>query len=229
MDTRALVLTGLGPNRAGEGALDAQSEMLAETQRSERDEGIRETGTQRRTLVQFADSDPFLRPYMQVRQKRLDYVCQIERRLTQGIMTLADFASGHEYYGLHSINGEWIFREWAPNATGIWVVGDMTGWEERRSFALQRIDPEGNWEIRLPSDRLTHGDLFRLRVQWPGGSGDRIPAYTRRVVQDPDTSVSNAQVWFPAHSYRWQCETFRRPSEAPFIYEAHVAYFRHPF
>ena len=49
----------------------------------------------------------------------------------------------------------------------------------------------------LAADKLRHGDLYRLRMHWPGGEGDRIPAYARRVVQDPNTLIFNAQVWAP--------------------------------
>ena len=36
-----------------------------------------------------------------------------------------------------------------------------------------------------------------FKMHWPGGEGDRIPAYARRVVQDPNTLIFNAQVWAP--------------------------------
>ena len=73
----------------------------------------------------------------------------------------------------------------------------------------------------LAADKLAHGDLFRLRIHWAGGEGDRIPAYARRVVQDPKTLIFNAQVWLPPQKYRWKID-FKRPKEAPLIYEAHV-------
>jgi len=136
-------------------------------------------------------------------------------------MTLADFASGHEYFGLHFQRGEWVFREWAPNATAIYLTGDMSKWQVSREFELEKINGSGVWEIRLAADKMAHGDLYRLRVCWPGGEGDRIPAYARRVVQDPKTLIFNAQVWLPPKTYRWKTR-FKRPEEAPLIYEAHV-------
>ena len=137
-------------------------------------------------------------------------------------MTLADFASGHEYFGLHFQDNEWVFREWAPNADRIFLVGDITGWQEDWAFGLKRLNEEGVWEIRLKADRLKHLDLYRLRIYWNGGQGDRIPAYARRVVHDPQTLIFNTQVWFPDTSYRWQCPDFHPPVEAPLIYEAHI-------
>ena len=137
-------------------------------------------------------------------------------------MTLADFASGHEYFGLHRHPDEWILREWAPNAGAVFLLGEFSNWQEKPELSLRRVNAEGVWEIRLPPDRLGHGDLYRLRVHWDGGSGDRIPAYARRVVQDPGTLIFNAQVWHPSEAYSWQCQNFAPPGGALFIYEAHV-------
>ena len=61
-----------------------------------------------------------------------------------------------------------------------------------------------------------------FRMHWPGGEGDRIPAYARRVVQDPNTLIFNAQVWAPPNPYVWKMPNFKRPNEPPLIYEAHV-------
>ncbi len=52
-------------------------------------------------------------------------------------MTLADFASGHEYFGLHFQDNQWVFREWAPNADRIFLIGDMTGWQEKGGLCLK--------------------------------------------------------------------------------------------
>jgi 1,4-alpha-glucan branching enzyme len=165
--------------------------------------------------------DPYLKHYEKIIHRRLLKIIEAETRLTGGKMTLADFASGHEYFGLHFQNNQWVCREWAPNADKIFLVGDMTDWLEKEAFSLERFD-DGIWEIRLTSDTFKHEDLYRLRIHWPGGQGDRIPAYARRVVQDPKTLIFNAQVWFPAASYPWQCPNFRRPAEAPLIYETHI-------
>jgi 1,4-alpha-glucan branching enzyme len=167
-------------------------------------------------------SDPYLKPYKNIISRRLSKIITTEKRLTQGKIDLTDFASGHEFFGLHFKDNQWVFREWAPNAVKIFLIGDMTTWQENKDFALSRLGENGAWEIRLPSDRLKHKDLYRLRVYWPDGHGDRIPAYARRVVQDPKTLIFNAQVWIPDSAYRWRCLDFRRPTVSPLIYEAHV-------
>ena len=173
-------------------------------------------------IDQLLVRDPFLKPYEAVLDRRIKKIKHMEKRFTQGRMTLQDFASGHEYFGLHYKNNQWIFREWAPNATAIFLIGEMTDWQEKRAFSLEQINDQGVWEIRLDTGTLHHGDHYRLRMHWSGGSGDRIPAYARRVVQDPETLIFNAQVWRPAEPYQWHHPDFKRRDEPVFVYEAHV-------
>ena len=166
-------------------------------------------------LKHILKSDSYLTPFSDQIRHRLKNIEETEHRLTQGKTSLAEFASGHEYFGLHFQSGEWAFREWAPNATAIYLIGDMSKWQVRSEFELEKINEYGVWEIRIAADKLTHGDLYRLRVLWAGGEGDRIPAYARRVVQDPKTLIFNAQVWSPPRSYCWKEPDFRRPEEPP--------------
>src|SRR4030042_1436903 len=161
-------------------------------------------------LTRLLKSDPYLTPFSSYILHRLERIEQTEQRLTQSRMTLADFASGHEYFGLHFQRGEWVFREWAPNATAICLIGDMSKWQVRREFELEKINDSGVWEIRLTADKLAHGDLYRLRIHWSGGEGDRLPVYARRVVQDPKTLIFHAQVWLSPQSYRWKKTDFKR-------------------
>ncbi len=166
--------------------------------------------------------DPYLRPYESILRRRLSDVEKRTGILTGGRSSLAEFASGHEFFGLHLRKDQWVFREWAPNATSLCLIGDFSRWREDPAFRLERSTKDGVWEIRLPADTLGHGDLYRLRVHWPGGSGDRIPAWARRVVQDPETLIFNAQVWAPAAPYRWEHPAWEAPEEPPLVYEAHI-------
>jgi len=172
-------------------------------------------------LNRLLKGDAYLQPYVDVIRCRLERIEKTAESLTLRKMSLADFAAGHEYFGLHFRNKEWVFREWAPNATAIYLVGEMTGWQQRREFSLEESD-EGVWEIRLSREKIEHGALYRLRIHWPGGEGDRIPAYARRVIQDPETKIFNAQVWRPPDPYRWNKTEWQRPDEPPLIYEVHI-------
>jgi len=168
-------------------------------------------------------NDPYLRPYEKKVQARMRLVEDTRERLTEeGRTSLADFASGHEFFGLHFRKNQWVFREWAPNATALFLVGEMTDWREAGAFELERVSEDGVWEIRLPAEAFAHKMYYRLRMHWKGGEGDRIPAYIRRVVQDPDTLIFNAQVWSPPEPYQWHNTDFAPDPGPLFIYEAHV-------
>ena len=168
------------------------------------------------------ERDPDLQPYADVIRRRLTRSVETENRLTPEDRSLADFASGHEYFGLHLRGHEWVFREWAPHALSIFLIGEMTDWQERKDFALERINDEGVWQLSLPAGKMRHGDLYRLRIHWAGDEGDRIPAYARRVVQDEQTKIFNAQVWLPPEPYQWSQAASPRPVLPLFIYEAHI-------
>jgi 1,4-alpha-glucan branching enzyme len=170
----------------------------------------------------FFQSDPYLTHFEPILKRRFDKILQTELRLTRNTINLIEFASGHEFFGLHFREDEWVFREWAPFAEAVFFIGTMTDWQEKQEFALHRKNASGVWEIRLGSSILNHGDLYRLRIHWPGGKGDRIPAYARRVVQDPETLIFNAQVWNPMGGYQWHCADFNFSPGPLFIYEAHV-------
>jgi 1,4-alpha-glucan branching enzyme len=165
--------------------------------------------------------DPYLAPYAEIIGRRRDAAARRAAQLAQAPGSLAEFACAHEYYGLHRTADGWAFREWAPNATAIWLVGDFSEWRTLDAFKLQRLPGRDVWELRLAPSALAHGQLYRLEVAWSGGCGERLPAYARRAVQDPHTLLFAAQVWDPA-PYAWRVPSFTVPQRVPLIYEAHV-------
>ena len=165
--------------------------------------------------------DPWLAPFADAVRARASRALARGDALARSAGSLASFANAHEYYGLHRVRGGWIFREWAPNATSMWLVGDFSGWKTDVRFELRRIPGRDVWEGRFPARFISHGQFYRLEMRWDGGRGERLPAYARRVVQDPSTNLFAAQVWNP-RPYRWKHPVPRSPSPVPLIYEAHV-------
>ena len=113
-----------------------------------------------------------------------------------------------------------MFREWAPNATAIYLLGEFNDWRKHPDYALTKVG-DGNWEIKLPSGALAHEMLYRLLVEWNGGSGERLPSHVRRVIQDEYTKIYSAQVWDPLNPYQMRHERPKR-TDYPLIYEAHI-------
>jgi 1,4-alpha-glucan branching enzyme len=167
-------------------------------------------------------NDPWLAPYEAAIEGRYLYNIEKERDLTgNNRMTLSQFASGYLYFGLHKTNEGWAFREFAPNATAIYLIGTFNNWTKDENYRLHPKG-DGSWEILLRPDQLHHEDLYKMWVEWQGGAGERIPAWTRRVVQDDNTKVFSSQVWDPAKSYTFKVKHFQ-PNVAPLlIYECHI-------
>jgi 1,4-alpha-glucan branching enzyme len=169
----------------------------------------------------FYHSDAWLEPFIHAIDGRFKK-CQSKEKQLAGSKKLKDFALGHHYYGLHRTVEGWIFREWAPNASAIFLTGSFTEWKEKSDFSMSRINDYGDWEIVLPPEALSHGDLYKLSVHWHGGMGERIPSYATRLVQDDTTKIFSAQVWYPVEEYRWKMPDFVPPRTSPVIYEAHI-------
>lgn len=169
----------------------------------------------------LVQQDSGLLPYNEAITGRHEQALRKIEELSAG-QTFADFATGYLFFGLHKTAKEWVFREWAPNATKIYFVGDCNNWAECDDYALTRIDQAGNWELRLPENALQHGQYYKLKVYWEGGQGERLPSYAHRVVQDEQTSLFAAQVWQPEKPYQFQYTDFQPTTSPLLIYECHI-------
>ena len=147
------------------------------------------------------ESDPWLEPWKEAIEARHAHILSDRRKLAGG--AVKDSANNHLYYGLHKESDSWVFREWAPNASRIFLIGDFNNWKRSPAWELKPVG-QGNWELRVPQFFMRHGELYKLFVEWTGGGAERLPAYVTRVVQDPVTKVFSAQVWDPAVPYVWK-------------------------
>ena len=173
-------------------------------------------------MLKLVERDSYLAPYNLSIEGRHRYFLKREKELTKnGRQTLSDFATGYLYFGLHRTSTGWVFREWAPNATKIVLIGDFSNWEERPEYELKQL-AGGVWERRLPKKALAHGQHYKMKVYWKGGYGERIPAWVRRVVQDEATKIFSAQVWAPEEEYQFKNKRFVPKRTPLLIYECHI-------
>ena len=172
--------------------------------------------------IGLVENDAYLAPYEDAIRGRHNHVEWKIAQLTQnGKKKLSDFASGYDYYGLHKTSTGWVFREWLPNATAVFLVGDFNQWKEQPEYQCHPIEHSENWEVTLSEKAIKHGDLFKMHVYWNGGYGERIPAWATRVVQDRNTNIFSAQVWNP-EPYKWRSNNFRPKRNPLLIYECHI-------
>ncbi|OFY27143.1 MAG: 1,4-alpha-glucan branching protein [Bacteroidetes bacterium RIFOXYA12_FULL_35_11] len=170
--------------------------------------------------LELIKNDTYLEPFAETIIRRHQLFSDKELELKGRFDFLHDAMNGYLYYGLHKYADKWVFREWAPHATYIYFLAAFNNWKPDSAFLLQRKE-NGNWEIELPLNLLKHYDEYKLLVCWEDGSGERIPAWARRVVQDERTLIFNAQVWNPKKEYKWKNKKIKLP-QYPFVYEAHV-------
>ena len=136
---------------------------------------------------------------------------------------LTDFADGALYFGLHKVKGGWVYREWAPGAKAMHMIGDFNGWDHT-AHPMQHVG-DGNWEIRIEGARtIKHLSRWKVAVTHQDGvTEDRIPLYARYVKQDKEPKGFNAVVFAPRKPFEWTDQAFKPARNVPpVIYEAHV-------
>ncbi|HEY8889146.1 MAG TPA: alpha-amylase family glycosyl hydrolase [Clostridium sp.] len=172
--------------------------------------------------INIIDIDPYLKPFESDIKLRVDAYTTSKKKLLGNHQSFNSFANGDLYYGFHLMENGWIYREWAPGADALYLIGDFNYWDPN-AHPLQKKE-NGNWEIFLKgSQALKHMSHVKVRVVAKGVSRDRIPLYIKRAIQDPITHDFVGQIWHPDFEFKWQDSEFEINSgKSLFIYEAHV-------
>jgi 1,4-alpha-glucan branching enzyme len=172
--------------------------------------------------ITLLEIDPWLKPYARDIELRLERYRRLKKSLLGGAKSFSDFANGHLYFGFHRYKKGWVYREWAPAARGLYLIGDFNNWD-RTAHPLTRI-AGGCWELRLSGEycrgRFGHGSRVKVHVVSDAGQEDRIPLYIRRVGQDERAGDFCGQVW--DKKFVWTDARFKAERRNLFIYEAHV-------
>ncbi len=163
--------------------------------------------------------DPYLKPFAADIELRMNNYENKKKELLPGGGKLVDFANGHLYYGFHRVEGGWVYREWAPAAEALYLMGDMNGWN-KTSLPMTPVG-NGNFEVFLSGENaLWGGCKVKTVVLHQNRLLERIPLYARRVVQDPVTYNWCAEI-VEEPEYQWQDAGFV-PEKNLFIYECHI-------
>ena len=169
---------------------------------------------------QILKYDPMLKPFEGDINLRMDLYNAKHQQLVKEGSSLTEFANAHAYYGIHHVDGGWIYREWAPSAYQLYLEGEFNNWNQT-SHPLKKLD-NGNWELFLEGDNaLWNGCKVKTVVDANLTRTEHIPLYARRVVQDPATTAFCAEVVDDRIGFEWTDKDFVR-EETPFIYECHI-------
>lgn len=176
--------------------------------------------------IQLVQDDPWLEPQEYFINDRFNRYSTRLQHIQKYSGSLLEYANGHLYFGIHYNEDKkgWIYREWAPGAHAVYLIGDFNNWVHD-NHALTHTE-NGVWEIFISdADKivLKHKSRVKVRLSTPIGIVDRIPAYMNRVVQDPVSHDFSGQIWSPTKEFKWTDGKFSAKSvKTPFIYEAHV-------
>ncbi len=163
--------------------------------------------------------DPYLLPFKSDIDQRMENYKSTRRELLGNSKTLKDFANGHEYFGFHKTRGGWYYREWAPAADSLCLVGDMNGWKDN-DLVMKKLG-NGVFEIFLRGkNALYDGCHVKVLVHRGDEVLERIPLYIRRVEQDEKT-YAWCGVIVDEPQYEWKNTGFV-PQTPPLIYECHI-------
>jgi 1,4-alpha-glucan branching enzyme len=171
----------------------------------------------------LVERDPWLAPFEHVIGRRDLYYGHLRHEIESQGGLLGSISQGHKYFGLNRSGGDFTYREWAPGANYVSLIGDFNGWDRGKNPA--RKDEFGVWHVMLPQAQaqgLVHESRYKVHVAGANGGMDRIPAYAKRVLQEEDQSFA-ARLWMPTQGHIFQNP---RPKiangEGIRIYEAHI-------
>lgn len=172
--------------------------------------------------IRLLEVDPYLQPFRNDIEMRMQRFEETKKRLLGASNSFSSFANGSLYYGFHPTNDGWYYREWAPNAEKMCLIGDFNNWN-RESHPMTRLD-NGNWEIFIAGRKaLPHGSKVKVQVTANGNTFDRIPLYIHRAIQDPQTMAFDGQIWDPETPFSWTDQAFRiNKKNPPLVYECHI-------
>ena len=160
--------------------------------------------------------DPWLAPYHKAIASRRDRFLE-----HLGTGDLRQQANLHRTNGLlfDETKQQWTYREYAPQAHQLSLVGDFNNWDNNAHPATR--DDEGNWSLVLPAETLTHLSNYKVCVVGNNGTHLRLSPFTRYTLQNPENHEFTGTIWHPETPYHWRNESPPKPA-APRIYEAHL-------
>ncbi|WP_184840637.1 1,4-alpha-glucan branching protein GlgB [Allocatelliglobosispora scoriae] len=129
--------------------------------------------------------------------------------------------------GAKPVKGGVAFAVWAPNARGVRVVGDFTGWAPDAGWPMRSLGASGVWELLVPD--AVAGQRYKFRVLGRDGVWrDKADPLARHSEVPPAT----ASVIFTS-AYRWGDGAWlarratAQPHELPMsTYEVHLGSWR---
>src|SRR5437899_2234691 len=133
-----------------------------------------------------------------------------------------------EKLGAHSVDGGVRFAVWAPNATGVSVVGDFNSWDGRVN-PLVPVQSSGIWEGVVPD--VDDGACYKYEIHTRDGAlllkADPYAMWAEEPPRSASRVFTSHHTWADGQwiADRAGVNPLRRPLS---IYEVHLGSWRHP-
>lgn len=172
--------------------------------------------------------DPWLEPFSEALRRRFSKTQDWIKTINDTEGGLEKFSRGAEKFGFNvDANNNIVYREWAPNATAAFLIGDFNNWD-RNAHPMTKND-FGVFEIKIPArdgqPAIPHLSKVKISLNLPNGEHvDRLPAWIKYVTQDLSVSPAyDAHFWNPPSSetYKFKNARPKKPASVR-VYEAHV-------
>ncbi len=172
--------------------------------------------TKNQGKYKILEIDPWLSSHESDINLRMSEYNRVRQTLL-GRKKLSTFASAHDLLGFHKTRGGWFYREWADNASELYLIGEFNGWQ--KTHPLSRRE-DGLWEVFIEGVKtLKHGDRVKVKVISQMGENDRIPLFAKQVVQEADHSFT-ALIWDESKSEK--VTPLKEMPKEQLIYECHI-------
>lgn len=174
-------------------------------------------------ILPIVKQDNWLEPVAKDVWERHQRFILKKKAIEKDFGSLYKFANAHHFLGFTLSEDKKIltYREWAPAAKGLFLVGDFNKWEYFTHPLHKREN--GIWEIQIDLEKtpeLKNQSLLKVLVQTEKGNFNRIPAFIKRVVQDEETKDFAGQLWLE-DDFKWKNSPISS-DESLMIYETHV-------
>ena len=167
--------------------------------------------------LQLVKDDPWLEPYSDAILRRIQHFENSHSNESH-----QNNSHWHKTLGLHfsAQDQSYQFREFAPNAHAIHLVGDFNQWDSD-SHPFTRNE-QGDWTLELPSGQgFGHESLYKILITGNNGRHQRLSPFTHYTLQDEQTKAFTSICWNPPTTYNWKHQAPPKPT-SPLIYEAHI-------
>ncbi|OHS99321.1 1,4-alpha-glucan branching enzyme IIB, precursor [Tritrichomonas foetus] len=143
--------------------------------------------------------------------------------------SIDNFTDSYKYYGLHHRDNAIYYKEWAPNATAIYLAGDFNNWNVTDPKTKCDRDCFGCFSLCLPDNEdgtpvIPHNTKVRCFLELQTGERlSRVPAWINYTYQNPNDYNFDGVFWNPPEKY-----VFKNPWPEPrtnsafMIYESHI-------